>query len=680
MVPFVIATASWGMGVLTSRGWWLLFLIVLQTSLGFIVSSRYGSSVVILGLALLTWFSVEYIVFQYRVHFVLSKIKVRRILKADGRRVPIIWAGQEFDVVVDLVLNSRVPLPFLIVQDRPPSGCERISGRDDLTQRLTDENVISIDYTLRCDVPGAIRFEGLRLQIADIQGLFYFRQFRRDPVEFLVLPPLVDSNGKRRTAKSHNLLPPPGLHRLRSSGSGSELHDLRDYRPGDPPKMIAWKTSARRDRLIIKEFESDVPIRCTLFVDNSESVRVGPPRQTMLNQMTGIASGVAQAALSDRDHVGLVLFDEEKTEILVPARTSRHLIDMLHRLARANTGTPVSPAGNLEALVPLANPLAHEIYPELMDRRINRLPWSMFWRPLFDSNKVWFLLIPLLPLATVIGWTVLVLVAWIFDRPVELNTLVAIGSTVYNVFGSILVPLLVLCLLALFGLMFWMIFGLSGQFPPGHTQRMRRKRLAALLTTLDMAPPGTDALYIDDDAAMAYRLQQFLAEHHRRYPIPLYDATGRYLFRSEGKIAVLARAITQATSRARDNELFVIMADMFELRTHLDPLIRSLRVARARHHQVVVICPWMPGIPIADEELTSDQRADLFRKAALAAGFRGLEAQLFRQTAELHHRSFAEIRHEFGRGGVLIVRAQQHESVRLILNRMDRLRGTRARR
>ena len=40
--------------------------------------------------------------------------------------------------------------------------------------------------------------------------------------------------------------------------------------------MIAWKASARRDRLMTKELESEVPVRCTLFVDASSSVRVGP--------------------------------------------------------------------------------------------------------------------------------------------------------------------------------------------------------------------------------------------------------------------------------------------------------------------------------------------------------------------------------------------------------------------
>src|SRR5205807_372769 len=87
-------------------------------------------------------------------------------------------------------------------------------------------------------------------------------------------PALVDAEGKTATSKRHNLLPPPGINRLLRPGTGSELMDLRDYLPGDPPRTIAWKVSARRDRLITKEFESEVPVRCTLFLDTSNSVRV----------------------------------------------------------------------------------------------------------------------------------------------------------------------------------------------------------------------------------------------------------------------------------------------------------------------------------------------------------------------------------------------------------------------
>lgn len=37
--------------------------------------------------------------------------------------------------------------------------------------------------------------------------------------------------------------------------AGEELHHLRDWRSGDAPRTIAWKASARRDALIVRELE-----------------------------------------------------------------------------------------------------------------------------------------------------------------------------------------------------------------------------------------------------------------------------------------------------------------------------------------------------------------------------------------------------------------------------------------
>src|SRR5205814_392045 len=99
------------------------------------------------------------------------------------------------------------------------------------------------------------------------------------------------------------------------------------------------------------------------------------------------------------------------------------------------------------------------------------------------------------------------------------------------------------------------------------------------------------------DGRFAEALQTFLADHHVPYPVRLYDPDGRYLFASPGKVNVLAAALLRSIGRGRDNELFVLLADLFELDDQLDPLLKAVRVARARHHQVIVVCPWLPGIP-----------------------------------------------------------------------------------
>ena len=41
------------------------------------------------------------------------------------------------------------------------------------------------------------------------------------------------------------------------SGAGAEVLRLRDYRAGDPPRVIDWKATARADRLISREFAQD---------------------------------------------------------------------------------------------------------------------------------------------------------------------------------------------------------------------------------------------------------------------------------------------------------------------------------------------------------------------------------------------------------------------------------------
>jgi uncharacterized protein (DUF58 family) len=43
--------------------------------------------------------------------------------------------------------------------------------------------------------------------------------------------------------------------RARAGRAGDDVHHLRGYRPGDAPRAVAWKASARRDSLMVREYE-----------------------------------------------------------------------------------------------------------------------------------------------------------------------------------------------------------------------------------------------------------------------------------------------------------------------------------------------------------------------------------------------------------------------------------------
>ena len=280
--------------MLTARGGWFLTIVVLMLVIGAFVIPFYSVVPAILGVTLLAWFAFEWSMFQTRSNAAVSRLKVTRHVLQGGREVPMLWAGIGFEVRVTVENPGAVGMPFAVLEDRAAVATERVAGSPQLFANLPPGETVEITYTLKAPSPGVLRFEGVRVRVADVHGFFYRRVFLRDAVEFLVLPPLTDDEGRQRATKRFNTLPPPGIHRLRRPGSGSELLDLRDYRPGDPPKMIAWKPSARRDRLITKEFENDVPVRCVLFLDTSEGVRLGPPGNTLLTRMAGVAAAVSR--------------------------------------------------------------------------------------------------------------------------------------------------------------------------------------------------------------------------------------------------------------------------------------------------------------------------------------------------------------------------------------------------
>ena len=51
------------------------------------------------------------------------------------------------------------------------------------------------------------------------------------------------------------------------SAQQEEYHGLRDYRSGDSPRWIHWRTSARRGELMVKEFEQQNEQDLAILID-----------------------------------------------------------------------------------------------------------------------------------------------------------------------------------------------------------------------------------------------------------------------------------------------------------------------------------------------------------------------------------------------------------------------------
>jgi uncharacterized protein (DUF58 family) len=130
-----------------------------------------------------------------------------------------------------------------------------------------------------------------------------------------------------------------GAHRTRRPGDGSELLDIREFRPGDRIRRIDWRVSARQGRLHVRHTAIDADADLVLCLDTRWEV--GPDLVAeqdadtsawSLGMSVTAAASLAQAYLRLGDRVAMV-------DLNLPARSvppgtgSRHLLRMRWQLA-----------------------------------------------------------------------------------------------------------------------------------------------------------------------------------------------------------------------------------------------------------------------------------------------------------------------------------------------------------
>ncbi len=128
-----------------------------------------------------------------------------------------------------------------------------------------------------------------------------------------------------------------GMHRSPYFGQSVEFLQHRQYVRGDDLRRLDWKIWGKQDRLVIKQYEEDTNLRCTLLVDVSASMQYGKGPLNKYEYASTVASSLAYLLLRQQDAVGCVPFDES-ARTKVPLRSKRtHLHAIIEAL---NVATP----------------------------------------------------------------------------------------------------------------------------------------------------------------------------------------------------------------------------------------------------------------------------------------------------------------------------------------------------
>jgi uncharacterized protein (DUF58 family) len=115
-------------------------------------------------------------------------------------------------------------------------------------------------------------------------------------------------------------------------GFGLEFDQLRDYQVGDDVRCIDWKSTARADKLLVREYKEDRNRTIFLVVDGSASMFYGSSEELKNDLAAQVSSVLALVADYSRDLVGMVLFSDDKKVVLPPSRGRAHVHKMMETL------------------------------------------------------------------------------------------------------------------------------------------------------------------------------------------------------------------------------------------------------------------------------------------------------------------------------------------------------------
>ena len=121
-----------------------------------------------------------------------------------------------------------------------------------------------------------------------------------------------------------------GVRRTRRIGTDNEFERLRDYTQDDNYRNIDWRTTARRRKLTVKDFQTNQSQRIIFLVDCGRMMTSKSGDITMLDHALNAMLMLSYVALKQGDAVGLVCFSDKIHNYTPPRNGVNHINRLLH--------------------------------------------------------------------------------------------------------------------------------------------------------------------------------------------------------------------------------------------------------------------------------------------------------------------------------------------------------------
>ncbi|HET8655438.1 MAG TPA: DUF58 domain-containing protein [Longimicrobiaceae bacterium] len=240
-----------------------------------------------------------------------SELEVERTAPA---RVAL---GGSAPVTVTLRNHAARASAVLYTDDVPPP-LER-EGPETLEAAVGAGREATLEYAVRAAARGTATVGDAYLRLAGPLGLARVQR-RVALADRVQVQPGVLEVRRFRLLGLRDRRREAGLRNLRMRGESGSFESLREYVPGDDPRTIDWKATARRSAVMVRRYEAERNQSVLLAIDAGRLMTERLGERERIDYALSAALLLADVAAHQGDRVGVMVFSDRVEQYLPPSR------------------------------------------------------------------------------------------------------------------------------------------------------------------------------------------------------------------------------------------------------------------------------------------------------------------------------------------------------------------------
>lgn len=248
---------------------------------------------------------------------------------------------RKFDPVLSVRVPNRIELHIEneglesihgMLRDEPPLTFD--ASHKEFPLAIEPGRLTVLDYHITPPERGSDYFRGSYLKLRCPFGLVD-RIVRLSTGQPVRVYPNVLALREFDLLKQRGKLNQIGIRKTHIRGLGSEFESLRDYTEGDDYRKIDWKASARRNKLVVRQYETERNQSVIIVLDIGRKMLSEVNGVTKLDHALDSCLMLAHAAQVAGDQIGLLVY-ADNVRRYIPPRKGRNqvgiLIEAIHNI------------------------------------------------------------------------------------------------------------------------------------------------------------------------------------------------------------------------------------------------------------------------------------------------------------------------------------------------------------